>query len=107
MLMMLHFPQWFEADDDAGLSEEEVRARLKFRGDHAYASGRYLAAAEDYERCLAVTPVRAAGARRDLLEGLARSRLKSGELEEADRWAMELVRNFALVIVIEHHLSPN
>lgn len=77
--------QWFNDISDASNVE------LKQSADHAYMTKDYLRAVGLYHQAFDMTSKRNMSSRRDILEGLARSHLKLGDLGEAEKMAEELV----------------
>ena len=67
-------------------------AEPKFAADSAFAQRDFDAAEEHYRRALEATKGKTSSMKRDLMEGLCRTLLKTNKHQEALKWANELVR---------------
>jgi hypothetical protein len=65
---------------------------MKHAADVAFLERGYDDAEKLYRKALQYTSKRNMGVRRDIIEGISRSCLKSKKLEEALKWANDLVR---------------
>ena len=81
--------QWF--DEKVSDPANQTPLELKFAADHALLTGRLDDAAALFRRALDATGAKAMGARRDILESLARTEAKRGNDREALEWAIKVV----------------